>query len=191
MARPRQFNETQALKKAMDVFWLRGYSSAGMQELCDAMGINPGSLYAAFGSKQDLFLRAMRHYLEMVSREGIGEVDASVSGREGIRRYFNYVINGIMTGNRRFGCFGTNSFIEVGEHDTILKQMMTDHFRLLENAFQRALLRDGVASAASQARYLVCLAQGLNVLARTAPSQNTLNDIVATALASIGQSAVA
>ncbi|GAB5469327.1 MAG: TetR/AcrR family transcriptional regulator [Rhodospirillales bacterium] len=182
MGRPREFDEAEALVAAMDVFWRRGYTSAGMQELCGAMGLNPGSLYAAFGSKQDLFIAAVRRYLDEVIEEGIGVIAAAPSGLEGIRTYFDYIVQGIETGRRRQGCLGTNSFMEVGARDAAVREMMTDHFGLLESAFRRALDRDGVADAAAQARYLVCVAQGLNVLARTAPDRAALDAIVAAAL---------
>ncbi|MET0265896.1 MAG: TetR/AcrR family transcriptional regulator [Duganella sp.] len=60
--RPRGFDRAQALVQALDVFWRRGYEPASVAELCAAMGINPPSLYAAFGSKSRLFLEAVDFY---------------------------------------------------------------------------------------------------------------------------------
>jgi AcrR family transcriptional regulator len=60
--RPRSFDREQALDAAMNVFWSKGYEGASLTELTEAMGINPPSLYAAFGDKEGLFVEAVRRY---------------------------------------------------------------------------------------------------------------------------------
>jgi AcrR family transcriptional regulator len=62
MGRPRSFCTTRALNSAMQVFWRRGYEGASIAELRKAIGINSPSLYAAFGSKKELFYRVLAHY---------------------------------------------------------------------------------------------------------------------------------
>ncbi|MDO4232399.1 MAG: TetR/AcrR family transcriptional regulator [Lautropia sp.] len=62
LGRPRCFDREAVLSRALDVFWRRGYEPASVAELCSAMGINPPSLYAAFGSKAGLFLAAVGFY---------------------------------------------------------------------------------------------------------------------------------
>jgi AcrR family transcriptional regulator len=62
MGRPRTFCTTQALNSAMQVFWRQGYEGASIAELRKAIGINSPSLYAAFGSKKELFYRVLAHY---------------------------------------------------------------------------------------------------------------------------------
>lgn len=185
MGRHREFDEAEVLAAAMDVFWRSGFTGAGMQELCDAMKLNPGSLYAAFGSKKDLFSKVIRHYLTVVTRDGVDVINAAPSGHAGIRGYFKYIVDEIMTGRRKHGCFGTNSFMELGEQDTMVHDVMTAHFLLLEDAFRGALKRDGAVDASDRARYLVCVAQGLNVLARTSPERASLEAIVDTAVAPV------
>ncbi|APE35932.1 TetR family transcriptional regulator [Nocardia mangyaensis] len=60
--RPRGFDRDLALRRAMEVFWERGYDSASMTDLTTAMGINSPSLYAAFGDKEALFRAAVDLY---------------------------------------------------------------------------------------------------------------------------------
>lgn len=60
--RPRGFDREEALIRALDVFWRRGFEPASIAELCQAMKINAPSLYAAFGNKAKLFLEAVRFY---------------------------------------------------------------------------------------------------------------------------------
>jgi len=62
MGRPRKFDRAAALERALEVFWRKGFASASVAELCAAMGINPPSLYGAFGNKARLFLEAVDHY---------------------------------------------------------------------------------------------------------------------------------
>jgi AcrR family transcriptional regulator len=60
--RPRSFDRDAALERAIEVFWAKGYESASISDLTRAMGINPPSLYAAFGDKEQLFLEAIERY---------------------------------------------------------------------------------------------------------------------------------
>ena len=56
MGRPREFDQTQALEDAMQVFWAKGYDATSLCDLLESMGISRSSLYEAFGSKHELFL---------------------------------------------------------------------------------------------------------------------------------------
>jgi TetR/AcrR family transcriptional regulator, copper-responsive repressor len=60
--RPRSFDRDKALERAMHVFWRQGYEGTSVSDLTHAMGINPPSLYAAFGDKERLYLEALGRY---------------------------------------------------------------------------------------------------------------------------------
>ena len=62
LGRPREFDRDAALEAAMLLFWRKGFAAASMNELCEAMGVRSPSLYAAFGSKEALYLEAVEHY---------------------------------------------------------------------------------------------------------------------------------
>ena len=62
MARPREFDRDEALEKARDAFWARGYEGTSMADLVSALGLASARIYAAFGSKEELFREAVRLY---------------------------------------------------------------------------------------------------------------------------------
>src|ERR1700687_2058260 len=66
--RPRSFDRAAALEAALQVFWEKGYEAASIIDLTEAMGINPPSLYAAFGDKEKLFLEAAETYAQARGR---------------------------------------------------------------------------------------------------------------------------
>jgi AcrR family transcriptional regulator len=68
LGRPRAFDLDHALDQALMVFWRRGYENASVAELTHAMGINPPSLYSAFGNKEGLFRKALERYLAVRTR---------------------------------------------------------------------------------------------------------------------------
>ena len=63
IGRPREFDRDAALEAAMFLFWRKGFAATSMNDLCDAMGISSPSLYAAFGSKEALYLEVVEHYV--------------------------------------------------------------------------------------------------------------------------------
>jgi AcrR family transcriptional regulator len=85
MGRPRGFDTEKALEEAMEVFWRRGYEGATVAELTSAMGINPPSLYAAFGSKEGLLKAALDRYTQRQA-EFMFEALAAPSAREVVER---------------------------------------------------------------------------------------------------------
>src|SRR5258708_37217740 len=62
VGRPRGFDRDTALEAAMFLFWRKGFATTSMNDLCDAMGVGSPSLYAAFGSKEALYLEAVEQY---------------------------------------------------------------------------------------------------------------------------------
>ena len=185
MGRHRQFDEKTVLMCAMDVFWQRGFEGTAITEISKATGLQPGSLYGVYANKRGLYLAALRQYLEDVVADGTARIEANASGIGGVRDYFGGVVEEIIEGKRRWGCLGTNGFMEMGTRDPGVQKIMVAHFERLRRSFQQALERDGVGDAENAARYLVCIAQGLNVLARTAPDRAALDAILDRTFASI------
>ena len=62
MARPREFDSNAALENAMQVFWAKGYKATSLRNICASTGLGRSSLYAAFGDKRGLYLKALDRY---------------------------------------------------------------------------------------------------------------------------------
>jgi AcrR family transcriptional regulator len=74
--RPRAYDAETALKQATETFWRAGYSGTSLDSIAAATGMNPPSLYAAFGNKHALYLEALAHYWELslaATREALAE----------------------------------------------------------------------------------------------------------------------
>jgi TetR/AcrR family transcriptional repressor of nem operon len=188
MPRPREFDTDIAMDRAVETFWQNGFEGTGMQDLCAAMELHSGSIYAAFGDKRALFLSAMDRYIDTVSREAIQRIGGASSGLAGIQAYFDYLIEAIVDGKRRWGCLITNTLTEFAQRDPEIAAKIAVHLARVDAAFQTALARarsEGELAenvGPEQAAFLVCLLQGLNVLAKTQPRRDVLQDIVRTAL---------
>jgi TetR/AcrR family transcriptional repressor of nem operon len=192
MARAREFDTIAALDRAVDLFWQRGYEATSMAQISAALALGQGSIYAAWGGKKQLFTAVIERYIDAVSRTAIAEIDSATSGTIGLHRYFDRLIDSIFNGKRRWGCLITNAAVERAAEDPKISARVATHFSDLRAAFARALMRDTAptasdpaVSAVHTAEFLVCLVQGINVLAKTGCSRETLEQIVSTAFASV------
>jgi AcrR family transcriptional regulator len=86
IGRPREFDRDAALKAAMLVFWRKGFAATSMNDLCDAMGVRSPSLYAAFGSKEALYLEAIGHYVRTIGPPIWGELAEGATARASVEK---------------------------------------------------------------------------------------------------------
>src|SRR5262245_43867420 len=116
--RPRAFDREQALENAMQVFWRQGYEATSLTDLTTAMGINPPSLYAAFGDKERLFLEAVDRY-ETCHRGSAADGRAfgeEPTARAAIERVLRDAVNELARPGQPRGCMlmmaATNCSVE-------------------------------------------------------------------------------
>jgi len=87
IGRPREFDRGAALEAAMVLFWRKGFAATSMNDLCDSMDVRSPSLYAAFGSKEALYLEAIQHYVEVFGPpvwDGLAEGATARAGVENL-----------------------------------------------------------------------------------------------------------
>lgn len=100
--RPRSFDRAAALDAAMRVFWQKGFEATSISDLTEAMGVNPPSLYAAFGDKERLFLEAIERYQEE-RRESCPYVDEPTA-KAAVERLLTYLADEAANADQPRGC---------------------------------------------------------------------------------------
>lgn len=185
MARPREFDYEYVLDKAVETFWHKGYEATSVQDLVDATGLHRGSLYAAFGSKQELFLTVLDRYHHIVVGRLLELLEKESAGRRGIQLFFDTVIEHILTAGPLRGCLVTNSAVERGLscQDTAAKvgaclnRLEMGFLRSLERMQEAGELKPG-ANLQALSRHLTSLLQGLLVIGKVRAEAEVLRDIV-------------
>ena len=107
MGRPQKFNRQDILKKAMPVFWRRGFADASLHELEVATGVNKSGLYSEFQDKEDLFVQSLQYYLEGLEKTGL--LTAEPLGWRNIERFLRM---GPSSRDGQKGCFAVSSMRE-------------------------------------------------------------------------------
>ena len=133
----------EALSRALDVFWERGFVSSGLADLTDSMGIGRQSLYDTFGDKRTLFLEALGAYCDQ-KREAIVELlDSGATPGEGLRHFLDAWPD-MLAGPMAKGCLVVNSISEsVGQADSEIAEYIgaqeARFLELIESAVQAAI----------------------------------------------------
>ena len=185
MARPKEFDRDQALHKAMEVFWSRGYEGASIHDLVKHMGINRQSLYDTFGDKHALYLQALDRYREVEGRKVFEQLERSGSVKKTLRQLFEGVVERALCDEQRRGCFMGNAISELAGRCKETAARTCSNMAAAEDAFYRALLRGkkegelkGVRDPRAVARFLCSSLQGLTLMARATQDRKTLEDVV-------------
>ena len=184
MGRPKEFDEHEALMKAMRLFWVHGYKATSIQDLVDGMGIGRGSLYGTFGGKRSLFMRALRHYDEERANY-FTDLSKSKPPRQALLNAFESVADTAMDHGSRDGCFLVNTALELSPHDAEIGSVVSDGFADAESFFHNMIKRgqaseeiSGAVDATATAHTLHTLLLGMFVLARSRPEPMLLQGIV-------------
>jgi TetR/AcrR family transcriptional regulator, transcriptional repressor for nem operon len=121
MARPREFDEANALHAVTQTFWKQGYQATSIKDLEEATGLTAGSLYKAYGSKRELFLLSLERYMKEESYLAtlLQMFDSSLE--QALRKLFDTIIeSSSMDSERPSGCLVTNLASELLNIDAIL-----------------------------------------------------------------------
>lgn len=193
MAQAKHFDPEERLDRAVNAFWKSGFDGLSIQQLCKAMGLFPGSVYGTYGDKRQLFIQAVDRYIATHSAEAVEILGQEASGLTALRNYFDRLIDGMIGGNRRWGCLITNTIVELAQREPAIRAKTDIHLTRLEMAFAGAIARARQSgeiprdTSLDNAAFLVCVVQGLNVLAKTRPSRQKLEFIVSNAISSLGR----
>lgn len=181
MARPRAFDETQILNAAQEQFWDAGYAATSMEDLMQVSGLGKGSIYAAFGDKRQLFLRALRSYIDGNHenlRKVLGETPRAINA---LRMLLEAPVDeGDDSGVRR-GCLLANSTSELGNTDPEVLSLAHATYEtsteLIADCISRAQDEGDLpteSDAIALARAILTAQQGIVYMSRTGMSTAAL-----------------
>jgi AcrR family transcriptional regulator len=186
--RTRQFDVDEALDRALEVFWARGYEGATLPELTKAMGINRPSLYAAFGNKEQLFRKALDRY-QTGPMSFLTEALKEPTARAAAEAIFSGFIRMQRNREKARGCLIVSGALASGaEAETVrqeLAQLRQSIVAVFRKRFERAV-EDGDlpkgTDCATLARYVATVLGGLAVQAASATTEKELRLVAAMAM---------
>lgn len=189
MPRTKQFNEKEVLKKAMELFWEKGFHATSMQNLVTELGINRASLYDTFGGKEELFNRAFESYRSSTHEMLKTLFEQEPSVKDGFIKLFDTAIAEGMEDPSRKGCFVVNTTTELIPGDDALLQVLNCNKSDVETLFTSYIQKgidEGQFKPSQDAKgiglMLYALYSGLRVVAKVDPNPNKLKAMVKTAL---------
>ncbi len=179
----KKFDENKVLNEAMKAFWQNGFDGTSMKQLIGCMGLNPGSIYAAFGDKKALFGRTMDCYTDMV-RQKHREMKQDNSPRSLIMTLIDEMVTTIKAGSAHNGCFMVNTALDIAPQDKEIRHFISQWFEELEEFFETTLKAAQKAGevrpdldTGKAARHIIALISGVQVLARVNPQHQAVDDI--------------
>ncbi|RPK59001.1 HTH-type transcriptional repressor ComR [Streptomyces sp. ADI95-17] len=190
VARTKEFDPDAALQSALELFWRRGYEATSVTDLVEHLGIGRASIYATFGSKRELYLKAMDRYAEM--RDPLLLVELSQPGpalpavRAVVRRF---AAEAASPEGRLNGCFVTNTAAELAPHDPAAARRVEISWEHLETPLHSALVRaQGQGELPEDrdpralARMLLVLLQGVRIVGKASNDPARVRDAAEQAL---------
>jgi AcrR family transcriptional regulator len=177
--RPRTFDESEALKKATQIFWSKSYDGVAIDDLVVGMGVGRQSLYSVFGDKRTLFLRVLRAYAE---RKGAGAAKALFSPatlRDAIAGFLRHAVEAATEEGSVAGCLMVcvAPLVDDAEVRQFLKDAAAGGLALVERRFYDGISAGEIPSdfpVATRARQVLDLARGLTMHAQIGAPRKAL-----------------
>ncbi len=142
MPRSEEFNREHAVRRAMNVFWEKGYNGTSMQDLVDATGLNRSSIYNSFGSKHELY----KTTLEFYQKESGGLFHKALLNAknpfEAIRLVFESFLPEILSEGGDRGCYAMNCKSELGNQEGDIRKWLLANQENTLNIFS-GLIKEG------------------------------------------------
>ncbi|XXX56001.1 TetR/AcrR family transcriptional regulator [Sorangium sp. So ce124] len=188
--RPRSFDRSAALRRAMEVFWERGYEGTSLSDLTAAMGINSPSLYAAFGCKEALFREAVALYTEVEGATTNRALRDEPTARGAVEAMLRGNVEGYVTPGKPSGCMVVLAATLGTPENERVRSYLAGCRRAALDALRRRLDRGVVegdvpagTDTAALAAFYTAVLQGLSLQARDGASREALQAIVDCAMA--------
>ncbi|MGW6204395.1 TetR/AcrR family transcriptional regulator [Streptomyces sp. NPDC055089] len=190
MARTKEFDPDAALQSALELFWRRGYEATSVADLVEHLGIGRASLYATFGGKNELYLKAMDRYAELRDPLLLAELSQPGPALPAVRAVVRrFAAEAASPDGRLNGCFVTNTAAELAPHDPAAARRVEISWERLEAPLHSALVRaqaqgelSGGRDPRALARMLLVLMQGIRIVGKASDDPARVRDAAEQAL---------
>ena len=189
MPRPKEFNPDDAIEKAMQVFWHKGYEATSMEDLLSAMDLNRGSLYDTFGDKRQLFLKVIDRYCATFADAKLSLLDQPGPALPTLRRFISGMIEGGLADPQRRGCLVSNTVMELSPHEKEIAGRLRQALKMVEDTFFKVLARAEQQGELKHdkdpralARFLTTMMQGAIVMIKAGTPADVVKQTAETAL---------
>ena len=189
--RPRTFDPDTALRQALDLFWERGYEGTSLNDLAEALGIASASIYACFGSKEELFRRVMALYGATSGEPPRRALREQPTTRAAIEAMLRATADAITRSDAPHYCMlilaAPTGALENHPVREFLADIRRDQHALIRDRLARGLT-DGDLTVPPEsldaiARYYATVVQGLSIQARDGATRADLEAVITCAMA--------
>jgi len=185
----KTFEIDDAIDRATQVFWAKGYQATSLADLLKVIGINKGSFYNAFGSKKKLFTQSLLKYEREQRRDTLAELEKLQDPVLAINKLFDALIEQSLKDTEKKGCFLINTALDLPNHDDDIKQAVKKGLKDTESFFEQQVAL-GISTGSIPKRVnpevtakgLLTLLVGLRVLARGVFDRTSLDAIKSQAI---------
>ncbi len=184
MPKKELFDNEEVLKKALSLFWEKGYNGTSISDLETATGINRSSIYNTYGDKNEFFLKALELYESIQKASSDNHFNNAQSPLAAIRRLFEGLTTEVLSDDKKKGCFIINTTTELANQDPSLNQFLIKRKNAYVNTFTSLIKKAQAAGeipvekdARAIALYLFCSLQGLRITGMLSLSKKELRQI--------------
>lgn len=188
--RTKDFDENEILKKAISIFWQKGYHATSLYDLIEGLGIGRSSIYHAFGDKHNLFVKALEQYQKEATERIRATLNDAPSVKEGVGNLLRNVVIDALASECPKGCFKVNTAVEVTADDELINKLVREDELLIEEALVKAIKKgqeEGQINPSKDpkalAHFFCNTVTGMRVYAKIRNDRQFFEDIVETALA--------
>ncbi len=190
IGRPRGFDRDAALEAAMYLFWRKGFTATSLNDLCDAMGVGSPSLYAAFGSKEALYLEAVEHYVRTQGPPVWDKLAEGATARAGIENLLIAWTESLPKSRATpAGCMAVLG--GVGDEwpaaiTRVVKKVRLEMLGVLRSRLETAVAKGELPASTDVdglSRFYLSVFQGMAIQARDGATQAELRAVAAAAMA--------
>jgi AcrR family transcriptional regulator len=183
--RPRTFDPDAALRTALDLFWERGYEGTSLNDLAQAMGIASASIYACFGSKEELFRKVMTLYGSTAGEPPRRALREHPSARDAVHAMLRATADQITGADTPHYCMLILAAPTGAVENHAVREFLAERRRGMHTAIRECLARDRTTPPAdldAVARYYTTVVQGLSIQARDGATRAELEAVITCAM---------